>query len=87
MFTQMLQKQLEAETGFIYYHLPNFVGHFFSKDEAKMVEDESITYHIAFTHIDIYVQKYWVDSKGESQVQEVNVEYDDYNKWYKELNV
>ena len=48
--------------------------------------NDEISYYIAFTHVHIYIQKHWVDSKSDNQVQEVNIDYEAYNEWRKNKN-
>lgn len=83
LITQLLQKQLEAQLELIYLHIYEFVKHFFTEEEAEMADNDEISYYIAFTHVHIYIQKHWV-TDGDTQVQEVNIDYEDYNKWAKQ---
>ena len=87
LFTELLRKQLQAQLEVIYFHLGNFVSNFFGDEEAKLALDEAMTYYMSFTNEHLYVQKHWVDEKGESQIQEVNIDYDGYNEWYRGLDL
>jgi len=51
-----------------------------------MAMEDEISYYIAFTHEHIYIQKHWIDKENNNQVQEVNIDYPDYNKWVRGLN-
>jgi len=86
LITQLLQKQLQAQLELIYINLISFVNTFFDEVEVEMVELDEISYYIAFTHEHIYIQKHWVVN-SESQVEEVNIDYEDYNEWVKQHDV
>lgn len=83
MITKLLQKQLENQLELIYLYIEDFITHFFNAEEAEMAMNNEISYYIAFTHESIYMQKHWVDEEGYSQVQEVTIDYEDYNEWVK----
>ena len=84
MITKLFEKQLQAELGIIRLHLYAFVKHFFGDEEAEKAKDESITYFFSFD-LQLYVQKFWVDSQGKNKVQEQTVDFEKYNEWCKEV--
>ena len=84
MITRMLQKQVGRELSLIYENLYEFVKHFFSEETAELIGD--LDYIIFLGSEYIYVQQHWMDEEGDDCVLELDIDYDEYNEWFKGLN-
>ena len=85
MITEILRKQLEAQLEFIYGNIISFLETFYTPDTLSLAESDNLDLYIAYTHTDLYVQCHWVED-GEDIVTETNIDYEEYNKWYKEVS-
>lgn len=85
MITKLLQKQIENELSLIYANLYEFVKEFFGRNTAEAID--SVDYMIFLGSDYIYIQQHWIDQEGNSVVVELDVDYDEYNEWFKGLNI
>ena len=82
IITEFLQKQVERAIQTIHMYSEEFASHFFDALEAQAIREEKVNIYATLGLGCFYVQRY---SKDDGSVRESEVEFKDYNEWYRGL--
>jgi len=82
VIADLLQRQIDVQLNLIYSNLYDFVKFFFGEEEAEFLPD--LEYTIRLGSGSFFVQQRWMDEDGIDCTAYFEIDYSEYNKWYKE---